>query len=290
MSRRAQLVLTVVMSALFAATAIVAVLFFVFGGERSPFASVLDPDGGSDTSASAEEDPAENVPPYRIGDDLTLLPTDEGTEPDDEAEKLWSLFSGVAGDRAHDIQGFVVYDAPESDTMAAVWPADDLTTWNAQVNTAWASDEQELDQTLVHEFGHILTLSTGQLDEFAEECPTLQLSYGCAEDGSYVLGFYDDFWADYGADAPTEEGASDDEIAAFFRDNGSFETFVSEYAATSVVEDVAESWAEYVLAENPGYTAEDDSGEQVWSHKLRYFEQFPELVAERDRIRESLGF
>ena len=59
-------------------------------------------------------------------------------------------------------------------------------------------------------------------------------------------------------------------------------SFVTEYAATNPVEDLAETWAHFVLRAKP-----TDASEK--SDKIRSLYDYPELVQTRDRIRANLG-
>lgn len=57
---------------------------------------------------------------------------------------------------------------------------------------------------------------------------------------------------------------------------------MDDYAATNVVEDIAESFAAWVI--------EDDvSGDSMVADKLAFFDDYPELVAIRDRIRTEFA-
>ena len=58
--------------------------------------------------------------------------------------------------------------------------------------------------------------------------------------------------------------------------------FVSDYAATNVIEDFAESFMVYVIEDAP-------IGDSVAAEKLRFFEAIPELAAIRDRLRAEFA-
>ncbi|MFB2581223.1 hypothetical protein ACEXQD_08215 [Herbiconiux sp. P15] len=240
---------------------------------------------------------------FPVDEDDDLLPTDDGDEPDATALRLWQLFREVAGDRTADVYTFSIYHDEANDLMAAVTrdgESDDPLRWDAEVNTAYIDDEDELENTILHEVGHILTLSDDQVPELTGTCPTFDLSEGCPKADSLIAAFQEYFWAEYGADVPSDdgpEGSDPAEVAAFFREHGGFETFVSEYAATSAAEDVAESWAEYVLTDDDTLDATLPTDEFPMPFaltpseaKVVFFEQYPAFVAERDRIRAALGY
>ncbi|MDO9397861.1 MAG: hypothetical protein Q7T71_15040, partial [Herbiconiux sp.] len=235
--------------------------------------------GASKGASSGPTDAAAGT--FEVDEVGRLHETEEGDQPDAEARRLWTLFAEIAGDRASDVLDVRVYDDPDDTTMASV--ARDDVYWHATVNTAWTADADELERTFVHEFGHMLTLSTEQVPELAGACPRFELSEGCPTEGSVVAAFESRFWQGYGT-PPADDGAEEDDVTAFFRANGGTDAFVSEYAATNVTEDVAESWMEYVFSEVPA-----DDPARPRTAKLRTFEEFPAMVAERDRIREALG-
>ena len=57
--------------------------------------------------------------------------------------------------------------------------------------------------------------------------------------------------------------------------------FVTDYAATSPSEDIAESFAYFVINDKP-------TGNDIWEQKIRFFYEFEELVKIRNSIRERL--
>ena len=57
---------------------------------------------------------------------------------------------------------------------------------------------------------------------------------------------------------------------------------MSDYAATNVVEDIAESFMTFVLEDEP-------TGDTVAAQKLDFFWQLPEYVAIRERIRAEFA-
>ena len=271
--------------------AVVAGIVVVAGGLSLGLAAYDSAGGGDGMSRSdvqaSEARLADDAVRY-IPDGDTLGPSADGEEPDETAQQLWSLFAAVAGERTDTIDAFAVYNDPDDTSMASVMRTDDPARWNADVNTAWIDDEAELEHTMVHEFGHILTLSADQVPETTGACPTVELGEGCPGPTSLAAGFQSRFWAAYGASVPADDGADEGEVAAFFREHGSFDSFVSEYAATNMVEDMAESWAEYVLSDTPGFTLSDATGTSEASQKIRFFDAYPPFATERTRIREAL--
>ncbi len=209
------------------------------------------------------------------------LPNTDAESKNEKAESLWLVVSTLVPEKYRNkIISFDVYSRPRSDTIAYVEPtADSLRTWKMRVNTAQVydsesesiSDTHGLFSTLVHELAHIITLDDTQIQSWGdnETCPVsvFELQEGCAKDGSYVQGFVDQFWGDPYGEAQYVEG-----------------DFISEYAATNPGEDIAESFAYFVLRDrnlNAATAAE---------LKLDYFYQYPELVQLRKHMRGRIVY
>ncbi|QPE05360.1 hypothetical protein IT882_04685 [Microbacterium schleiferi] len=148
------------------------------------------------------------------------------------------------------------------------------------MNLAYASDQDLLLSTLIHEYAHILSLSPGQTDPDAWSCDTLQLDEGCAEPDSALWAFDQEFWAAYRSDAPDAANADADLAYEFYLDHE--DDFVSDYAATNVVEDFAESFMTFVLEPEP-------DSDTVIARKLLFFWDRPEYVEIRDHVRAAFG-
>lgn len=197
-----------------------------------------------------------------------------------DAALAWQTFvrmttPGFAGET---VVRFETGDAPDSDTSAYVYRLRNPTQWALAVNLA-ADGRGELIATLVHEYAHLLSLSTEQFDPKAADCPTLELSEGCARDDATLLEFQRRFWSAY-TDAPEPESTDDVAAFSFFQRNK--EDFVSSYAATNVVEDYAESFMTFVLEDEP-------ATDSPVAAKLALFWEYPELVAIRERVRAEFA-
>ena len=125
-----------------------------------------------------------------------------------------------------------------------------------------------------------MSLSPGQTDPDSWSCDTLQLDEGCAEPDSALWEFDQEFWAGYGSDAPDPGNADADIAYEFYLAHE--DDFVSDYAATNVVEDFAESFMTFVLEPEP------DSDTMV-ARKLLFFWDRPEYLAIRDHVRAEFG-
>ncbi len=146
--------------------------------------------------------------------------------------------------------------------------------------------------TIIHEFGHLLTLNDTQVqpssDDFQDDSKGYLAREGYAGPGSYFFRFVEAFWppeqlawwGDIMA-MDDEEELQAQELDAFYRGHpGEFLTF---HACTTPGEDIAESWAFFVLTDRPADTT-------LRADKVRFFYQFPELVRYRSDIRAALPF
>ena len=212
---------------------------------------------------------------YDVLADGTLEPAASGV-----AAEVWELFVRMVGTdvAGESIIQYRAGDAPDSDTLAYVYQDADPQYWTLAVNLAVADDPQLLVATLIHEYAHVFSFDEEQFVTDAA-CPTPVLLEGCTADDSYLTAFYDTFWAGY-PDAVDVENLDPDLAWQFYETYE--EDFVSDYAATNLGEDLAESFMTYVIED----AAE---GPTVAAQKLRFFDQYPELVALREHIRTELA-
>lgn len=223
-----------------------------------------------------DDDDFGTVEIYDVLADGSLSPEASGT-----TLEVWELFQQVATPEfaADVILQYRVGDAPDSDTLAYVYQDDDPDYWILAANLATADDPDLLVATLVHEYAHILMLSTDEFDPSGTCDAADEIWAGCPAPTSVIAAFRDRFWAGYD-DAPAVDNADDDVAYEFYLAHE--DDFVSDYAATNLVEDLAESFMTYVLE-----ASHDGSG--TVAEKLRFFDDFPELAAIRERIRADVG-
>jgi hypothetical protein len=224
-----------------------------------------------------EDDDFGTVAVYAVLEDGSLDPAATGL-----TAEVWETFTRVTTiDFAAEVMTqYRVGDAPDSDTLAYVYQDEDPLYWVLAANLATSEDHEQLVATLIHEYAHILSLGTDELDVETAECAGLALDEGCAGEQSLLLGFQRTFWASYGDASPTLDNVDADVAWEFYLAHE--EDFVSDYAATNTVEDFAESFMTFVFEDEP-------SGGSVVASKLAYFWGFPELVAIRERIRAEFA-
>lgn len=223
-------------------------------------------------SAAAHEESEGDVntlASYKVskGENISLA---SGTDTKDYKD-LWREIAELAPNTISDIyiETYEVYDDAQSDTLAFVDDADQNGKWRIVVNLAGRRDSTAREQkaTLIHELAHIITLNTNQVNPNQNTCSTYELSEGCANKTSYIYTFYDRFWK--GVSVP----------ATYSKD-----MFVSEYAASEPVEDLAETFAFFVLEKD-----KDKLGNQVKDQKMKMLYTYSELVQMRKDMREVLG-
>ncbi len=213
----------------------------------------------------------------RVGDTIEAY---KRRGPYNDEYYLWNLFNFLLpSNYAASVARFqTFYSADPSHGYAFVEHAGGTKrTWQFTINRDAALTPYgtlampgQLMHTLVHELGHIITLGNGQVGIFRFDCGTIAIAEGCVAPGAYLDAFTREFW-------PQNRGEYGD-MPGTYRPVD----FVSRYAAENPAEDMAESWAAFVLLRKPqGHTAAEE--------KIRFFYRYPELVSARASIRERLA-
>lgn len=144
------------------------------------------------------------------------------------------------------------------------------------------SFNDEFDITAVHEIAHVLTLNKNQMYDGTDELDTYTVEEGTLKKDSYLNLFYQKFWTDiiseHGKTVKNDEDV--DGVAKFYEKYS--DRFVTEYSATNPPEDIAESFAMFVMKDK-------SIGKEIKDEKVNFFYQFKELVEYRDFVRENLG-
>jgi hypothetical protein len=232
------------------------------------------------------------------------VPADLQDEQADTAtqQAIWDYFATLVPEQSREfLTEFTVLTDGNSNLLAAVAQSDqDPAHWRLEVDIADTQDHENLTFTLIHEFGHLLTLNEEQVSPSvslfndphnpdvrahqAAMCPNFFASEGCSRDDSYLNQFYGRFWADKYEEWYQVDTIRDDYLY-YTRLNEFYEKyqdqFVTDYAATNPGEDIAESWAYFILTPKP-------QGSTIAEHKVLFFYQFPELVELRLEILSNL--
>lgn len=212
---------------------------------------------------------------YDIGKDGQLTPVEGDANT---YRPLWDQVRALLPAGSLDaFTRFTVFTDGEADVLAYVVPADDAgAQWELAVDAQDTGDPVEFPETVYHEYGHYLTLNNTQVTYGG--APRFDC-YGETDlvslPDSYLNTFYQRFWRDY-----LDDRLADPDSASFYLRHE--DDFITEYAATSPSEDIAESFSYFVLYDRP-------EGSSVWEQKQSFFYDYPELVAFRDQARAVLG-
>ena len=183
-----------------------------------------------------------------------------------------------------------------AETLAGVKPMDESnTSWVYGIDPAdlpegnWR-DEEDFLHTLIHEFGHILTLNNTQVEpselKFQADEARYLTNEGLAKIDSYVNQFVQQFWYRenllFEWDKIQKTRNLDKKLDRLYDFYLAHKTkFHTDYAAESPEEDIAESWYYFAVLDQP-------KGTLIKDQKLLFFYEFPELVLLRTEIRSAI--
>jgi hypothetical protein len=181
---------------------------------------------------------------------------------------LWALVTATLPDEgtATIRQMNVVTDGRDGTLGMVHRSTVDAGSWVLSIDPAEADDV--LVDTLVHEYAHMLTLRTDDLTSNAASrngCAGVRIEIGCARPGSALAAWHDEFWPGVAEPAPSDS-----------------RVFVSQYAASSVHEDLAESFMAWTLGQVARPTV-------AMRERFSFFADRPEFVTARDEILTKLG-
>lgn len=222
---------------------------------------------------------------------------------DEEAQRqIWEYYATIIpAENRNTITEYAVFTDGVDNTLAAVTQAySDPADWALQVDIADTSDYYSLTFTLIHEYGHLLTLGPDQVppslavfnnpddnDIYLQElsaCPYYFPGEGCANSDSYINEFYDQFWTDI-HDEWNEINLEEDEDIYYEKLDEFYskyeDQFVSDYAPTSPAEDMAEAWSFFILGPQP-------AGDTIAEQKILFFYHYPELIQLRSTILNNI--
>jgi hypothetical protein len=160
-------------------------------------------------------------------------------------------------------------------------------TWALEVDLADFQDLKSINDVLVHEFGHMLTLNSHQIEirTDAANCQFYAYDSHCSFEDSYINRFFDQFWKGklYNEwktiTSQADKSAIKNGLASFYQAH--IQSFVRDYAATDPKEDISDSWTYFVITPKP-------SGNTVAEQKILFFYTIPELVSLRSEIRSRI--
>jgi len=187
---------------------------------------------------------------------------------------------------------------------------DDHTKWYFAIDLkdtypAGQLDDTTLKYSIIHEFGHVLTVDSTQVDiddellspylseyqfeklfeQKEKKCQPRYMTYdGCTKKQSYINLFFQEFWSqDYSEVKSINEIEDDDEYydksEEFYNEHK--DEFVTFYSTSDPDEDMAESWIAFVLKDKP-------EPKTIADKKILFFYDYPEFVKLREFIRNRL--
>ena len=237
-----------------------------------------------------------------IAPDNLWVPSEYKTYQEDTAphQRVWDFFTSIIpAEHRKWIIEYVIFTDGSYNTLAWISRAEygDNSRWQLGVDVLDSVDPLTLTTTIVHELGHLLTLNSDQILSEQDQaysvyqdqaiCPQYISDEGCSTPDSYINKFYQTFWIDLHEDwletVYKPHANSPEEFRALvsqFHEKHPDE-FVSEYAATNIKEDMAESFEKFILQPKP-------TGGTIADKKILFFYDFPELVALRQQMIQNL--
>lgn len=230
--------------------------------------------------------------------EATILKQHLAKESVDSIAQIWAKIKAILPEEPLKkyVKEFVLLTDGPSETLAGVAPMDKTNKyWDFAVDPAdlpKGDYKKEVDflHTLIHEFGHIITLNHTQIDPSDLEYQTDEKRYltseGLAKKKSYINLFVQAFW--YPEDRLLEWDKIDRmpnenkrlrKLYSFYQKYE--EDFHTDYAAESPEEDLAESWYFFIIQDKPTIKIKKNK-------KVLFFYQFDELIVLRNQIRSAI--
>jgi hypothetical protein len=222
-------------------------------------------------------------PKYETGVPAEFIPYQKDFE---SQAKIWKFVTDVIpADQRKKVSEFIIFSDGYSNTTGAVGRAEIPNTWTLELDIIDSQDLSALSTTVIHEFGHMLTLNDEQVGENdASLCENYMSADGCSKSDSYINVFYTAYWKniydEWSSAVVTENGEVDgNQVLNYY--NKYADEFVTDYAPTGPEEDIAESWMYFVLGPRP-------AGDNVAERKILFFYHYPELVQLRQKVLNGL--
>jgi hypothetical protein len=225
-------------------------------------------------------------------------------EQEDRAahEDIWKLFMRlIPAEEREIVSGFGIFTDGKYNYLAAVNQAErNPYKWELNVDIADSTQKTVLTFTLLHEFGHLLTLNRDQVevsvpiyhspyseDVYQQEldaCPQYFPGEGCSNLNSYINQFFERFWTELYTEWQVIDEEDDKDTRYNLLDDF-YDTyqdqFLTDYAPTSPAEDIAESWTFFILAPKP-------ESNSIANEKILFFYEYPELTELRAQILDRI--
>jgi hypothetical protein len=200
-------------------------------------------------------------------------------------QKIWADFTHLIPKTHHETVGEYAISTDGYDGIAAsIGPLQqNLSKMGLYVDPLDFRDKIDGSYTLIHEFGHMLSINDKQIDYYKgqQDCHSTKFieDTGCSNESSYLNIYFNRFWIDFEEEWRKADISSSTDLEkqeSFFLKHPT--RFVTPYSTTNMVEDFAESFTYFVLQETP----KDKS--EITKQKLLFFHEFPELVILRTEL------
>jgi len=215
-------------------------------------------------------------------------------------QRIWSYFTGLFPEDSelHASYMIVYIDSSEDRHAASIRELDGK--WRLYVNLLHFNSPEAVLAILTHEYGHMLTLNKTQTQNITNEYGRDRDRTGfdkmeaacngrfftgfyCMKENAYLNDFGNRFWTGEVYESWVDAFLLLDDDAELYKTaidefySKHSDQFVREYAATNPVEDIADSWTEFILRPKP-------SGTTIADQKVLFFYEYPELVQMRRGI------
>ena len=202
-------------------------------------------------------------------------------------QEIWELTKKIVPPSYRSkMSRFMIFIEEKEGIAGYVIPTkEDLSTWEMGINIDLAyyqgrfNDGGDLAYTIIHEFGHILTLNDTQLDTTVPQSSCKQYyPEGCSKKESHINKLYNLAWADIWDEFLIAEASEyQDPLVEFYEKYK--DRFVTWYASTNPGEDIAEVFATFVTR-NEGVR-----GKSIAEQKIQLMYDSKELVDIRTYIK-----
>lgn len=203
-----------------------------------------------------------------------------------EHQKLWRLVKKIIPvNHRTKISEFLIYNGDVNNTNGiSVQINNDLSKWKLglAINNS-KGDQQKLIYTIVHEFGHILTLNNSQINSMIREnnCTNFYSYLGCSKNNSYINKFQNQFWSGIWDSFLVAQDSGSLGIQSFYNTYNNH--FLTSNSAVNPGEDIADVFATFVTRKN------NSNGNSITEQKIQFMYNYSELVSLRNYIRTNLG-
>lgn len=204
--------------------------------------------------------------------------------------EIWELVKKVVPSNYRSkMSEFLIYSGQTNGTAGFVVETNsDLSKWKMGIAIDYAyqggfNTDGELAYTIIHEFGHILTLNNDQLNAniSRDNCANYYPGEGCANNTAYINKTYEGFWKDIWSQYEQAKEGGQSAMQNFYSTYQ--DRYLTQYASTNPGEDIAEIFAVFVTR-NGGA-----NGSSKAEQKIQLFYDHSELVSLRNYIRGNLS-